>query len=390
MERAIIHLNVTDFAVAVERLLDRSLSVRPLIMTATDSWRAVVHDMSEEAFQEGVRKGMLLRDAQRFCRKAILRKTRPEIYRKAMQGLLRQVLPYSPLVETGKNDGHLFVDVTGTNRLFGPPPDIASQIRKNTREHLGLNPIWTVAANKLVAKVASRMVKPTGECIVAPGNEKSFLAPLPTPVLPGLYPQELTRLEEFNLSVIGDVAALSRSQLVIPFGKRAEKIYYSVRGIDTAPVCSEAKTPPKIWVEHLFAKNTCDWHLTLATLFQLAEKATRRLRHKRLVAHRICLWLEYADRKRTIRQATVKRGVNHDDTLFSLARDLLQRAWSRRVQLRRLRLVFDRLMPPACQPLLFSEEKKHIARRQNLATALDRIRGRYGGTGIRHGRCLLS
>ena len=54
MERTIIHLNITGFAVAVERLLDQSLKDRPLIMTATDSWRAAVHDMSEEAFHEGV------------------------------------------------------------------------------------------------------------------------------------------------------------------------------------------------------------------------------------------------------------------------------------------------------------------------------------------------
>ncbi|MCK5194435.1 MAG: hypothetical protein KAQ71_11540, partial [Desulfobulbaceae bacterium] len=67
MERSIIHLNVTDFAVAVERLLDRSLLNRPVIVTTAWSWRAVVHDMSEEALRDGVRKGMLLKDARRLC-----------------------------------------------------------------------------------------------------------------------------------------------------------------------------------------------------------------------------------------------------------------------------------------------------------------------------------
>ena len=390
MERSVIHLNVTDFAVAVERLRDRSLNDRPLIMTATDSWRAVVHDMSEEAFLEGVRKGMLLKNARQICRKAIVRRTRPEIYQKAMRSLLQQALPFSPLVEAGSSDGHLFLDVSGTNRLFGPPAVIAGRIQKRTLDTIGLNPIWTVATNKLVAKTASRIVKPIGEYIVPPGAEEKFLAPLPLSILPGLYPQELIRLQDFNLYLIGEVAALSSSQLAIPLGKRAEKIYHSVRGIDPSPICPMTTTPPKICAEHLFTVHTIDWNLVLAILFQLAEKAARKLHQACLAVHRICLWLEYTDRKKATRQSTVDNGVSHEDTLFQLAQNLLQKAWSRRVQLRRLGLICDRLMPPARQPLLFSEEKQHTARRQSLAAALHHIRGRHGEISIRHGRCLAT
>ena len=388
MERSIIHLNVTDFAVAVERLLDRSLLNRPVIVTTAWSWRAVVHDMSEEALRDGVRKGMLLKDARRLCRKAVLKEAQPKIYRKAMRGLLRQALPYSPLVETGNNDGHLFMDVSGTSRLFGPPPDIACRIRESTQNHLGLNPIWTVATNKLVAKAASRLVKPTGEYIVEAGTEETFLSPLPLSLLPCLSRQELRRLQEFNLRITGQAAALSLSQLMIPFGKGAEKIYRAVRGIDSTPVFSMARTPPKICVEHFFNNESNDWRLALAVLFELAEKAGRKLRHRNLVARQISVWLEYADRRRAIRQVTVKKGICHDDTLFSLARTVLKRAWMRRVQLRRLRLICDKLTAPSPHALLFPEEKKHTARRQNLTTALDRIRVQYGETSIRHGRCL--
>ncbi len=388
MARSIIHLNVTDFAVAVERLLDRSLLNRPVIVTTSQSWRAVVHDMSEEALRDGVRKGMLLKDARRLCSKAVLKEAQPKIYRKAMRGMLRQALPYSPLVETGNNDGHLFLDVSGTSRLFGPPADIACHIRESTQNHLGLNPIWTVATNKLVAKAASRLVKPTGEYIVEAGTEETFLSPLPIPILPGLYPKELSRLEEFNLRIISEVSALSCSQLVVPFGKRAEKIYYAVRGIDSTPIFSMARTPPKICVEHFFNNESNDWQLALAVLFELAEKAGRKLRHRNLVARQISVWLEYADRRRAIRQVTVKKGICHDDTLFSLAQAVLKRAWIRRIQLRRLRLICAKLTAPSSQAFLFPEEKKHIAHRQNLTTALDRIRMRHGEASIRHGRCL--
>jgi hypothetical protein len=112
MERSIIHLNVADFAVAVERLLDRRLTGRPLIIAPEAAPRATVYDMSDEAYQAGVRKGMPLHRAARLCRDAPILPPRPQRYEQAMTDLLHQGLPYSPLIEPGECDGHLFVDVS--------------------------------------------------------------------------------------------------------------------------------------------------------------------------------------------------------------------------------------------------------------------------------------
>ena len=67
-ERSILHFNVADFAVAVERVADSSLLRSPLIIALPTTARAAVYDMSEEAYQAGVRKGMLLNQATRLCR----------------------------------------------------------------------------------------------------------------------------------------------------------------------------------------------------------------------------------------------------------------------------------------------------------------------------------
>ena len=98
MERRIIHLNIADFSVAVERLIDTSLKAKPLII-ADAAPRAVVFDMSDEAYAEGVRKGMLLSMAQRRCRSAVLLPPRPEQYRKVLHRCLEHALHYTPLVE---------------------------------------------------------------------------------------------------------------------------------------------------------------------------------------------------------------------------------------------------------------------------------------------------
>ena len=129
-ERFIIHLNVADFAVAIERLTDSRLRERPVIVAPQGAVRAAVYDMSEEAYQNGVRKQMPLKRALRRCWDACVVAPHVNRYENAMKALVRCALPYSPLVEMADHNGHLFVDATGTGQLFGPPPDVAWRIRK--------------------------------------------------------------------------------------------------------------------------------------------------------------------------------------------------------------------------------------------------------------------
>ena len=146
-----MHLNVTDFAVAVERLCEPSLRDRPVIVAPLGSPRALVFDMSEEAFRAGVRKHMPLERARRLCRDARLAPPRPHRCERAMAAMLRLARPYSPLIEAEEDTGHLFLDLTGTGGLFSPPRDLARRIRREIRQRLGLDPAWGLAVNKLVA-----------------------------------------------------------------------------------------------------------------------------------------------------------------------------------------------------------------------------------------------
>ena len=205
---------------AVERVVDSRLRGRPVIIAPEGAARATVYDMSEEAYQAGVRKDMPLRKAVRRCSDAVIMPPHPDRYECAMAGLLRCALPFSPLVEVTDHKGHLFIDATGTGRLFGPARDVAWRIRRSLRADMGFDPIWAVAPSKLVAKVATRTVKPTGEYIVSPGDETAFLSPLPVFLIPGIEPDDLARLRELNLLLAGQVSQLDLPQLDILFGSR--------------------------------------------------------------------------------------------------------------------------------------------------------------------------
>jgi len=390
MNRSIIHLNVADFAVAVERAVDHRLNQRPVIIAPEGAARAAVYDMSNEAYMAGIRKGMALRRAVRLCKNVQILPPHPDRYELAMRDVLKRALPYSPLIETGEDDGHLFMDATGTSRLFGPPMDVAWRLRKQIKTDLGLDPIWSVAPNKLVAKVATRLVKPDGEYIVAGGEEESLLAPLSVNLVPGIEHNDQLRLREFNLTHAFQVSALSLEQLEIPFATRALLLYEAVRGIDPSPVLPVGQKPPKVIADHEFGNDTNNVHTLEGVLYGLVEQVGSQLRRRRRAARRIAIILDYSDGMRRARQVAARPATANDLTLFELVRRTLQLAWVRRVRIRHMRLVCDRLIFPPAQLELFAADQKANEKRCSLITAIDAVRHRFGNEAIRMGRVLAA
>ena len=387
-ERSIIHINVANFAVAVERLVDCRLRGRPVIIAPGGAARAAVYDMSEESYQSGVRKGMTLERALGRCRDAVVMPPCPARYERAMTRLVKHAMPYSPLIEMTDHNGHLFVDATRTGRLFGPPPDVAWRIRKAVRTDMGFDPIWSVASNKLTAKVATRMVKPAGEYVIGAGEEQDFLKPVPVHFIPGIEVEDLKRFREFNLTRAGHVAHLSMEQLNIMFGRRSGSLYCAVRGIDPSPVLSVGQRPPVVVTDYEFSNDTNQMAVIQGALYGLAERAGVDLRKSRLTARRIKILLDYSDGRRVARQAVAHPATANDFRLFVLAKRALERAWTRRVGIRHLRLICDRLTYPPAQMALFAEDEKENKMSDPLIFALDAIRHRFGFNAIHVGRTL--
>jgi len=379
MDRSIIHINVADFAVAVERTLDRRLDGRPVIIAPQGAARAAVYDMSEEAFQAGVRKHMPLCRALRRCRDA---RVLPDRYGQAMVRMLESALPCSPLIEPGDGDGHLFVDVTGSSRLLGPPVDVAWRLSRWIRRDLDLSPIWSLATSKLIAKTASRLVKPLGEYIVEPGDEAAFLAPLPLFLVPGIEPDDLARLNDFNITRVLQAATLSADQLQTLFAHRAPYIHDRLHGFDPSPVRPVDQPPPRLIESHEFGDDTNDRSRMERALYRLVERAGRELRRRSLAVRRIGLVLEHTDGVRRIRQVAAKPATANDFSLFVHARRVLDLAWTRRVRLRRMTLIGDRLTYPPAQRLLIEPERRLAEKQERLVAAMDRIRQRFGSDAV--------
>ena len=385
-DRSIVHINVADFAVAVERGLDHRLDGRPVIVAPQGAARAAVVDMSDEAYQAGVRKHMPLSRALRRCRDARVLVPRPDRYRQAMARMLKSALPCSPFIESGDGDGHLFVDVTGSSRLLGPPVDVAWRLSRWIRRDLNLSPIWSLATSKLIAKTATRLVKPLGEYIVEPGDEAAFLAPLPLFLIPGIESNDLARLNDFNITRVFQATTLNADQMQTLLGHRGTVIHDRLHGIDPSPVRAVNWPPPRVIQYQEFGDDTNDRTRMERNLYRLVEQAGRQLRDQTLAARRIGLLLEHSDGVRRIRQVKVTPATANDYSLFAHARRVLNLAWTRRVRLRCMTLICDRLTYPPAQRLLFSSERNTAEKQDRLVAAMDRIRRRFGSDALAVGR----
>lgn len=385
-QRSIIHLNIADFAAAVEINLMPSLKGYPLVI-APRAPRAVVYDMSDQAYREGIRKGMPLARARRINKNIRILPPRFNRYEQVMKGIYKESLVYTPAIESGLGDGHFFLDVTGTSRLFGPSVDVAFRLKKQIQKKFYLDPIWSVATNKLVAKVASRIVKPAGEYIVGPGEEDAFLEALPIGLLPGLSKEEIAKCYAFNLFLISHIRPLTLAQLSVPFDRRAIHIHRIVRGIDTAQVSGIAGKEVPIRVDHEFVDDTNDVGQLRAALYLLAETLCRSLRHQNRVSKQVSLTLSYSDGGHKSVSVKLTTPTANEMRLFTHVKDLLFRAWTRRIRIRHLCLTSTNRVQPQIQATLFALPVKEENQGKILKT-LDKIRAKFGVDAIRTGLTL--
>src|SRR6266436_6208003 len=218
MLRSVLNVDIAAFPIAVERVIDRGLRGRPVLLAPPGSARAPVLVVSQEAAREGVRAGMPLPVALRRCPGAAVLHPNEALYKRATGAVLALLGGYSPLVEPVAL-GQTFLDLTGTSRLFGAAQDVAARIRREIEARLRLKPTVGLGTSKLVSRVAARVIRPDGLCDVFPGGEAPFLAPLPVGVLPEARGDARARLEDLAVTRVRDLLALSLPQIRIALGR---------------------------------------------------------------------------------------------------------------------------------------------------------------------------
>lgn len=388
MERRILCFNVPAFEIALARIDDPSLNRWPTAVAPAHNSRSLLLEVSAEACQEGIYRGMALSDARRIC--PALRVVAPDPRRVSLgQRLVEDTLQrFSPVYELA-NNGEFYADVSDSTRLFGDAATVAARVKNEICNRHRMNGATTVATNKLVAGVAANVFDGPSIYDVRPGQEKSFLAPLPVSCLPGLtrlFGQKknevLTNLEELQLRLLGAVAAVPSNQLELVLGGKARLLKQWALGIDPSPVWPEAEQPV-FDLCHLFEIDEIDDDRLLGVVYRLVERVCKTARRHNRSLNSILLALQYSDRH----EITKVRKCDPPSCLESQIYPRLEELFlsiRRRVRVRRIRLTAQVITKMAMQLDLFGDKRSKSLKR--LTGAIDSIHARHGDESIWAGK----
>jgi nucleotidyltransferase/DNA polymerase involved in DNA repair len=382
--RSIIHLDMDAFFASVEQLDHPEFRGKPVVVGADPkggAGRGVVAACSYEARPFGIRSAMPISQAYRLCPTAVFVRPRHDRYTEMSERIFAILREYTDLVEPLSID-EAFLDLTASQRLFGPAETIGRTLKARIRSELGLVASIGLAPNKFLAKVGSDLGKPDGFVVVRPGQERAFLDPLPISRLWGVGPKTEARLRRLGFQTIGQLAGTRAEVLEETLGQAGRELWDLANGRDDRPVEPE-QDAKSIGAEHTFSEDTADLAVIRRTLLELSDKVGGRLRQEGVLAGGATLKFRDHRFHTVTRAAILEPPTDVGDDLFREAWRLLQRVEWKGSRVRLVGVTATRLAPasgPAVGQLsLFSSARNA---KQDLARTLDKIRGRYGQAAI--------
>ncbi len=381
--RTFFHVDMDAFFVSVEELFDPSLKGKAVVVGGRPNERGVVSAASYEARKFGVHSAMPLRTAYKLCPHALFVDGHPERYRDYSQRVFEVLNRFSPQVEMASID-EAYIDMTGTDRLHGPPLRAAHLLHEAVRNEIRLNCSIGIATSRLVAKISSDQAKPNGVLWVMPGQEARFLAPLDVRKVPGVGKVTEKNLHALGIHKVGDLARFDETFLESRFGKWGLALAGKALGLDAGGWFDDevgaGADPKSISHEHTYGEDTADADVLEATLARLSEMVGRRLRENGLHARTVQLKLRYKDFSTSTRAHTLERATQIDIEIFEEIRALFRKNWKRGAHIRLLGVHVSSFDASAPQLDLLAEDK-HERWGQALAAA-DRLRDKYGESAV--------
>ncbi|GAB2568519.1 DNA polymerase IV [Leucobacter ruminantium] len=374
---SILHVDMDSFFVSVE-LLDRP-ELRGLpVAAAHDTPRSVVSSASYEARRFGVRSAMPVGRAKQLCPQLVLVPPTFEKYRRASKQVMQIFGEFTPLVEPLSID-EAFLDVAGSVRLFGPPAEIARQLRERVRDRTGLPASVGLAGTKFVAKLASQRAKPDGVLEIPPERTLDFLHPLPIEAMWGVGRATAQALKS---RAIHTVAELAREPLPtlerIVGGASARRLHELANGRDARSV-ETTRVEKSIGHEETFAHDETDAVVLERELLRLATRTGERLRSAGAEARTVSIKVRWSSFETVTRSRTLPEATNSTHRIYRTARELFAGLGAAGRPVRLIGVRAEQLVAEGSDTAaLWSDDDGWRA----VDQAVDEVRGRFGSAGV--------
>lgn len=372
----ILHVDMDAFYAAVEQRDRPELRGRPVVVGGTGG-RGVVAAASYEARAFGVRSAMPMVEARRLCPQAAFLPPRAERYREVARRIREVLAAFSPIVEPVSID-EAFLDLAGTERLYGTPAAAGQRLKERIFAAVGLTASVGIAPNRFLAKAASDFAKPDGLTVIAPGEEAAFLAVLPLEKAPGVGPRMRERLSRFGARFLGELARIPEEELVALLGAAGRRLAALARGIDPTPV-TPPPPPRSFGSECTLDRDTRDRDRLARLLLAHAEAVAAELRAAHAAARTIVLKIRLADFSLKTRRHTWAMAASSSGELYRRALALLE-GFPIAQPVRLIGLAAAGLVAAGLprQPSLFGTEERRSAEWERIDRAMALIQERFG------------
>jgi DNA polymerase-4 len=380
MSRLVMHVDLDAFYAAIEQRDHPQWRGVPVVVGAQPGKRGVVATCSYEARRYGVHSAMPISEAsRRLPPETVYVRPHMEDYARVSRQVMAALESISPVVEKVSID-EAYLDVSGLERLVGPPDVIGRRAKAAIREAVALTASVGIGPNRLIAKLASDYRKPDGLTLVPPENVRAFLDPMPLTVLRGVGAKTAPRLQRMGLETVADVGRLPLEELRRRLGAQAgTHVYRQARGLADNHVFpgTERKSISK---ETTFNEDVADAEVLRDTLRWAAQEVGFLVRHEGRSGTVVTLKIRFRPFETHTRSRTLPVPTASDGDLFRAAWALFQsEPWAGKpVRLIGLGLSGWEAEGAVQQDLFGTDARDSNPQDQRLDETLDAIRRKFG------------
>lgn len=388
MKPAIMHVDMDAFYAAIEQRDNPELKGKPVIVGGTIESRGVVSTASYEARKYGVHSAMAMTEAHRRCPHGVYLPVDMQKYRRVSRQLMEIFHRFTPDVEAISLD-EAFLDLTGSQKLFGPAEKIGMEIKRLIREELQLTASVGLSYNKFLAKLASDMDKPDGFYRILPEELEEKVWPLSIRRMMGVGGKTSQMLEQMGVTSIGQLAKMNAGLLEHLLGKQGVVMHQVANGIDDRKV-EPVRESKSVGRETTFPQDISEQYLLETILFTLADDVCHTLRISGLKGKTVSIKIRYPDFRSITRAVTLEQYTSSFEPVFAAVQDLMQHNYKDGTAVRLIGVTVSNLKKDdqiVEQQDLFQDTAAQN-KQNELNKVMDRINGKYGGNTVHRARKL--
>lgn len=384
-DRVILHCDCNGFFASVECALNPDLKNVPMAVGGSvEARHGIILAKNELAKKYNIQTAETIFSAKKKCPDLVIVPPHHDLYEEYSHRVNEIYLEYTDLVEKFGID-ESWLDVTGSQRLFGSGEEIASILRKRIREEIGITISVGVSFNKVFAKLGSDYKKPDATTVISRENFKEIVYPLPVGDLLFVGKKTKEALSKLHIGTIGDLAESNENDIIKLLGKQGETIYRYARGEDSSPVDPHANDEVKsVGNGMTFKRDLYGAKDILCGISHLSESIAVRMRKKGVKCTVVQVTIKDPDLHSIQRQEKLDSPTNLAKDITDKAMEIIRRSWNMKNPIRMLTVTGGGIVPESgAEQISFFDEAKD-PKRENLEKALDAIRDKYGKDAVQN------